>query len=214
MLISNKEKSNSDSDDNFSDVKESLENSKLNAPIKEQNNIMIPLKKIHRNSISFVPVPRQILSEVSLLKYSPRDNIKDNQDTKNQSIPKLNIKGRNSIIDNTINLSEKISTANLIETENTLTTKNNCQAKNNPANSLSPHKGHARTPCLEKINTKKSVKHHFDFETLCLQQELIAGKTPIWTSSFSCDGKYFATAGEDGEIRIWVVTNFEEQCNF
>jgi len=67
-------------------------------------------------------------------------------------------------------------------------------------------------PFPEPRNTVKTNKKHkkdsdCDFNPMLLISTIKGAHTgPVWCSSFSVDGKYFATGGQDGVVKIWEVS--------
>ena len=56
---------------------------------------------------------------------------------------------------------------------------------------------------LRVVPVRKSLS---DFKKMKIFQELPQfHRGPVWKMKFSCDGKYFATAGQDNKLIIWTV---------
>lgn len=79
---------------------------------------------------------------------------------------------------------------------------------------ISPSAGsNYRAKPLLAVKTKKESKDEFEFNGICLEQEVQCGSRAIWVARFSSDGSYLATSGEDGIVRIWEVGRFNSKCN-
>lgn len=48
------------------------------------------------------------------------------------------------------------------------------------------------------------------FENLFILQDFICDSQTVWITKFSFDGRYLATAGQSGVLKIWTVYNLEE----
>ncbi|KAL2347266.1 hypothetical protein Fmac_001266 [Flemingia macrophylla] len=58
-----------------------------------------------------------------------------------------------------------------------------------------------------RINVRQNKKRWMEFSALYIGQEIKAHKGLIWTMKFSPNGQYLASGGEDGVIRIWLITS-------
>nr|CAG8437200.1 8891_t:CDS:10 [Entrophospora candida] len=69
------------------------------------------------------------------------------------------------------------------------------------------------------IKAKIRNKHTREFDHLFLAQELSSPKPStecgaIWTMSFSKDGKFLATGGQDTVVRVWAVISSDEEREY
>ncbi|XP_057544584.1 uncharacterized WD repeat-containing protein C3H5.08c-like [Amaranthus tricolor] len=62
---------------------------------------------------------------------------------------------------------------------------------------------------MSKIKTHVNKKKFKELSALFEIQEIQAHKGIIWTMKFSPDGKYLATGGEDGVVRVWHVKSID-----
>lgn len=53
-------------------------------------------------------------------------------------------------------------------------------------------------------------KSYTELNNLYTVQEIQCGFDAIWIIKFSMDGKYMATGGRDGILRIWTITEGNE----
>jgi len=57
------------------------------------------------------------------------------------------------------------------------------------------------------MTTKVEKKNQNDkeFSELEVAQTIIAHQAQIWVASFSVDGNFLATGGQDGIVKIWKI---------
>ncbi|KAJ1412942.1 WD40/YVTN repeat-like-containing domain superfamily [Sesbania bispinosa] len=60
-----------------------------------------------------------------------------------------------------------------------------------------------------RIKVRQNKKRWLEFSGLYIGQEIRAHKGLIWTMKFSPNGKYVASGGEDGVVRVWRVTSLD-----
>ncbi|KAF8105902.1 hypothetical protein N665_0152s0037 [Sinapis alba] len=59
---------------------------------------------------------------------------------------------------------------------------------------------------MSKVKVKTNKKSHVELSAAYKVQEINGHKGNIWTLKFSPDGKFLATGGEDGVVKIWRIT--------
>ncbi|XP_010479314.1 PREDICTED: uncharacterized WD repeat-containing protein C3H5.08c-like [Camelina sativa] len=59
---------------------------------------------------------------------------------------------------------------------------------------------------MSKVKVKTNKKSHVELSATYIVQKIDGHNGKIWTLKFSPDGKYLATGGEDGVVKIWRIT--------
>ncbi|CAF2054422.1 BnaC06g02280D [Brassica napus] len=59
---------------------------------------------------------------------------------------------------------------------------------------------------MSKVKVKTNKKSHVELSAAYKVQEINGHKGKIWALKFSPDGKFLATGGEDGFVKIWRIT--------
>ncbi|CAH8315201.1 unnamed protein product [Eruca vesicaria subsp. sativa] len=59
---------------------------------------------------------------------------------------------------------------------------------------------------MSKVKVKTNKKSHVELSAAYKVQEINGHKGKIWALKFSPDGKFLATGGEDGVVKIWRIT--------
>lgn len=67
----------------------------------------------------------------------------------------------------------------------------------------------AGTNKSRRVKVRQNKKRWLEFSGLYIGQEVRAHKGLIWTMKFSPSGRYLASGGEDGVVRIWRVTSLD-----
>ncbi|CAA7048227.1 unnamed protein product [Microthlaspi erraticum] len=59
---------------------------------------------------------------------------------------------------------------------------------------------------IRKVKVKSNKKSHVELSAAYKVQEINGHKGKIWSLKFSPDGKFLATGGEDGVVKVWRIT--------
>lgn len=79
-----------------------------------------------------------------------------------------------------------------------------------PAGNLEPTLGTG----MHRVRVHSYRKRSKELSSLYAGQEFLAHEGSILTMKFSLDGRYLASAGKDGVVRVWMVIEAERSDNF
>lgn len=114
------------------------------------------------------------------------------------------------------------STNSMSDEEETESEQNSSNASSSPSPSLSKKrsakkwlfecfvgehgKDFKEEVMMSKVKVKTNKKSHVELSAAYKVQEINGHKGKIWALKFSSDGKFLATGGEDGVVKIWRIT--------
>ncbi|KAF1865062.1 hypothetical protein Lal_00004436 [Lupinus albus] len=71
-----------------------------------------------------------------------------------------------------------------------------------------------RTSESRRIHVRQNKKKWMELSALYIGQEIRAHNGLIWTIKFSPSGKYLASGGEDGVVRVWRVVSLDTSSDY